>query len=219
MFSEIIEWKKTDDGEYPYQAKVSGQVYKIRVNDWPEHPTVYSLIDPNGVATDFDDWPEPWYRSEASKSEELPESGASVIPEVSSKPTESPKKLRDGPRARKLLIIVILELFLLFDLSLLVNKTESANVADCEVELAYVTHRLYCDGIELGITQHPEQGASKIARVKYTDNYIYQVILEIDGNKDTSLFAYVMLYVGLLLFLPLLIWFVKFSTIARLLFR
>ncbi|MCA9558066.1 MAG: hypothetical protein KC583_05805 [Myxococcales bacterium] len=52
-----VRWQATGDAEFPYRAEVDGQTWTVRVNDWPDDETVYSLLIEGEVAVDFDDWP------------------------------------------------------------------------------------------------------------------------------------------------------------------
>lgn len=55
-----VRWTKVDDGEFPYEADVDGQKWVIRVNDWPEDPTVYTLLVDGTVYLNFDGWGDNW---------------------------------------------------------------------------------------------------------------------------------------------------------------
>lgn len=52
----------TDDAEFPYVARDGAREWTVRVNDWPEDPTVYTLLSGGREVLDFDDWPEAWER-------------------------------------------------------------------------------------------------------------------------------------------------------------
>jgi hypothetical protein len=60
-FSVPVRWTRTDDAEFPYRAEIEGETWTIRVNDWPDDPTVYTLLI-GEEATDFNDWPGHWKR-------------------------------------------------------------------------------------------------------------------------------------------------------------
>ncbi len=60
-FEQTIEWRRTPDAEFPYEAEVGGVTWRIRVNDWPDNPTVYTLLL-GDRALDFNDWPKGWTR-------------------------------------------------------------------------------------------------------------------------------------------------------------
>lgn len=59
-FGVTVEWSKTGDGEFPYTAQVDGQKWLVRVNDWPEEPTVFTLLVDGKETLDFDGWSELW---------------------------------------------------------------------------------------------------------------------------------------------------------------
>ena len=56
-FETTAAWRRTGDAEAPYTAQVAGQTWTVRVNDWPDEPTVYSLIIDGHEHAGFDDWP------------------------------------------------------------------------------------------------------------------------------------------------------------------
>lgn len=60
--NQRVDWQPTGDGEFPFEAQVGGERWRIRVNDWPEEPTVYSLMVGRRAAYHFDDWPAQWVR-------------------------------------------------------------------------------------------------------------------------------------------------------------
>lgn len=55
-----VRWSKIDDAEFPYEAQVEGKRWVIRVNDWPEEPTVFSLLVDGDVYLNFDGWGALW---------------------------------------------------------------------------------------------------------------------------------------------------------------
>jgi hypothetical protein len=57
-----VRWKHTLHPEFPYEATVNRQQWRIRLNDFPEH-ALYTLIIDEQEAIDFDDWPQAWSRS------------------------------------------------------------------------------------------------------------------------------------------------------------
>ena len=56
-----VSWTATGQAEFPYTATVCGQVWRIRINDFPVDP-LYSLLIDGREAGDFDDWPSCWSR-------------------------------------------------------------------------------------------------------------------------------------------------------------
>ena len=65
LFAKKVVWIATRDPIFPLRAEIDGRPFRIRVNDWPDSPTVYSLVASDGRALDFDDWPPTWARPEA----------------------------------------------------------------------------------------------------------------------------------------------------------
>ena len=62
-FETPVRWRATGDAEEPYEARVGAQLWRVRVNDWPDEPTVYSLLIDGREHAGFDDWPaEVWGR-------------------------------------------------------------------------------------------------------------------------------------------------------------
>ena len=62
LFARKVVWTPTRDPIFPFGAEIDGHRFRIRVNDWPDSPTVYSLVASDGRAIDFDDWPTTWSR-------------------------------------------------------------------------------------------------------------------------------------------------------------
>ncbi len=58
-FGTPVTWRKADDVDHPYEATVEGQPWRIRLNDWPDDPTVYTLLTGHSQH-DFDNWPQAW---------------------------------------------------------------------------------------------------------------------------------------------------------------
>jgi len=57
-----IDWLPTGSAIRPYRAVVNGDEWVVRVNDWPEEPTVYHLEVNGSDAFGFDGWPDTWSR-------------------------------------------------------------------------------------------------------------------------------------------------------------
>lgn len=60
--TQTIAWDRTEDGEFPYAAESAGRVLVVRVNDWPDAPSIYTLFVDDAEDHDFDDWPATWMR-------------------------------------------------------------------------------------------------------------------------------------------------------------
>jgi uncharacterized protein YjaG (DUF416 family) len=59
--ARALSWKSTGDASYPWAAEVDGNIWRIRINDFPDE-LMYSLIIDGENAGDFHDWPEIWQR-------------------------------------------------------------------------------------------------------------------------------------------------------------
>jgi hypothetical protein len=60
-FDRKVTWQESQDAEHPYQARIGGAHWVIRINDFPDEPLYTLLIDGMPVL-DFDDWPQAWIR-------------------------------------------------------------------------------------------------------------------------------------------------------------
>ncbi|NJL93629.1 MAG: hypothetical protein HC915_07810 [Anaerolineae bacterium] len=56
-----MQWSVNADVDYPCRAQVDGQVWHLRLNDFPEAPR-YSLLINGEVVQDIEDWPPAWQR-------------------------------------------------------------------------------------------------------------------------------------------------------------
>jgi hypothetical protein len=54
-----ITWEKTESAEFPYRTFVDGQMWQIKINDFPEEP-LYTLIIQGNEIVEFDDWSSFW---------------------------------------------------------------------------------------------------------------------------------------------------------------
>jgi hypothetical protein len=61
LLESPILFSGTEDAEYPLLAEVNGQVWTVRVNDFPEAP-MYTLALDGTEVMDFDNWPKKWSR-------------------------------------------------------------------------------------------------------------------------------------------------------------
>lgn len=57
-----VSWQETSDASFPYSASVDGDRWELRVNDWPDHPSVYTLFINGRLRREIDDWPTAWTR-------------------------------------------------------------------------------------------------------------------------------------------------------------
>lgn len=58
----FVDWLGTGGAERPYRAEVSGDEWTVRVNDWPDEPTIYTLFVNGRETFGFDGWPDTWSR-------------------------------------------------------------------------------------------------------------------------------------------------------------
>lgn len=57
-----VRFRATDDARHPYAAEVDGARWTVRVNEFPEEPSVYSLLVDDVVVEELMAWPEAWER-------------------------------------------------------------------------------------------------------------------------------------------------------------
>lgn len=54
-----VEWRETDDPEFPFESQIEGETWRLRLNDFPEEP-MYTLFVGEDAIGDLDDWPKTW---------------------------------------------------------------------------------------------------------------------------------------------------------------
>jgi hypothetical protein len=57
-----VRFAATDDARHPYAAGVDGAGWTVRVNEFPEEPSVYSLLVDGVVVEELMAWPAAWER-------------------------------------------------------------------------------------------------------------------------------------------------------------
>jgi hypothetical protein len=55
-----VRFHATDDARHPYAAEVDGVRWTVRVNEFPEEPSLYSLLVDGMVVEELMAWPEAW---------------------------------------------------------------------------------------------------------------------------------------------------------------
>lgn len=60
--SHQVTFRETGDARYPYEATVDGARWTVRLNEFPEEPTLYSLIVGDQVVEHLMAWPAAWTR-------------------------------------------------------------------------------------------------------------------------------------------------------------
>jgi hypothetical protein len=56
-----VGWTQTADVNHPYEARVDGHDWLIRLGDFPAEPLYTLLVDGAEIGS-FDTWPESWTR-------------------------------------------------------------------------------------------------------------------------------------------------------------
>jgi uncharacterized protein YjaG (DUF416 family) len=56
-----LSWKRTNNAVHPWETEAEGEIWRIRINDFPDE-ILYSLVVAGNDAGDFHDWPESWRR-------------------------------------------------------------------------------------------------------------------------------------------------------------
>ena len=57
-------FRATGDAMVPYEADVDGARWRVRVNEFPEEPSLYSLLVGDEVVEELMEWPAAWTRPE-----------------------------------------------------------------------------------------------------------------------------------------------------------
>ena len=61
VYRKSVNWRETDDVDFPFEAEVDGMRWRLRLNDFPIEPLLTLFIDDREWGT-FDDWPPSWVR-------------------------------------------------------------------------------------------------------------------------------------------------------------
>ena len=57
-----VAWSATGDPLHPYAAEIEGRRWIVRVNDWPDSPSFYTLLIDGVPALELWAWPSAWRR-------------------------------------------------------------------------------------------------------------------------------------------------------------
>lgn len=57
-----VRFSATDDARAPYAALVDGEAWRVRVNEFPEEPSLYTLIVDGKAVEELMTWPIAWQR-------------------------------------------------------------------------------------------------------------------------------------------------------------
>ena len=59
--AQAVFWRKTGDVFFPLEAQVAGSRWVLRINDWPDEPSLYTLfVDGETVFEVEEEWPPAW---------------------------------------------------------------------------------------------------------------------------------------------------------------
>lgn len=62
-----VTFQATDDARHPYAADINGERWRVRINEFPEDPSVYSLLIDGEIVEELMDWPAAWTRPAATR--------------------------------------------------------------------------------------------------------------------------------------------------------
>ncbi len=57
-----IVFHDSGDARFPYRATVDGQSWRVRINEFPCTPSLYSLIVDGEIVEELMEWPATWLR-------------------------------------------------------------------------------------------------------------------------------------------------------------
>lgn len=57
-----VRFETTEDPRHPYATEVDGTRWTVRLNEFPEEPSLYTLFVDGVVAEELMDWPAVWHR-------------------------------------------------------------------------------------------------------------------------------------------------------------
>lgn len=67
-----VIFRESGDARMPWVARVGSEVWQVRVNEFPEEPTLYTLLVDGNPTLDFDDWPADWLRPHGTSPQSSP---------------------------------------------------------------------------------------------------------------------------------------------------
>jgi hypothetical protein len=62
-----VTFRATNDARYPYAADINGERWAVRINEFPEEPSVYSLLIDGQIVEELMDWPAAWTRPASAR--------------------------------------------------------------------------------------------------------------------------------------------------------
>ena len=57
-----INFESTEDSRFPYRASVNGEHWVVRINEFPESPSLYTLFVNDTAVEELMEWPNAWNR-------------------------------------------------------------------------------------------------------------------------------------------------------------
>ncbi len=60
--SQALSWAETADPHFPYETVHEGQRLVLRINDWPDEPSLYTLMIHGKAVLELEEWPTAWRR-------------------------------------------------------------------------------------------------------------------------------------------------------------
>ncbi len=64
---QAVTFGATDDARYPYAADINGERWTVRINEFPEDPSVYSLLIDGQIVEELMEWPAAWTRPASAR--------------------------------------------------------------------------------------------------------------------------------------------------------
>jgi len=68
-----VLFHETGDARVPFAATVDGERWRVRLNEFPEEPSLYTLIVDGEVVEELMEWPKAWQRGAAADAHEQAE--------------------------------------------------------------------------------------------------------------------------------------------------
>ena len=65
--ARIVTWAETSDPFFPYEAQVGGERWVLRLNDWPDEPSLYTLFVGSQAVLELQAWPAAWNRPQGKR--------------------------------------------------------------------------------------------------------------------------------------------------------
>ena len=62
-----VTFHPTGEARHPWAALVDGERWTLRLNEFPESPSLYSLLVEGEVVEELLDWPDSWARTDGSE--------------------------------------------------------------------------------------------------------------------------------------------------------